>query len=177
MKKEPILIIAAIGLLIGCILGMIGSTVPSDIVRNILWAIDSCGLILAAALLAIYTSKKGYDIVSAGFFIFAIAESIVFFSCAGNLNESIPAFGTGTCLWALSIAVISSQKLFPLFVRCTGIVSALLFTVTAFLIFTGHPLTALAQPLPFFAYPFYAATLAGWAWTLFYRNSAFISIK
>ena len=177
MKKELIVIVAATGLLVGCILGMIGSIVPSDIVRNILWAIDSCGLILAAALLIIYFSKRGYDIVSAGFFIFAIAESIVFFSCAGNLNEGITAFGTGTCLWALSIAVISSQKLFPLFVRCTGIISALLFTVTAFSIFTGHPATALTKPLPFFAYPFYAATLAGWAWTLFYRNSAFISVK
>jgi hypothetical protein len=177
MKKEPILIIAAIGLLTGCILGMIGSAVPSDIVRNILWAIDSCGLILAAALLAPYFSKKGYDIVAAGFFIFAIAESIVFFSCAGNLSESIPAFGTGTCLWALSIAVVSSQRLFPLFVRCTGIISALLFAVTAFQIFTGHPATALTKPLPFFAYPFYAVTLAGWAWTLLYRSSAFINVK
>ena len=177
MKKEPVLIVAAIGLLVGCILGMIGSVVLYDTVRNILWAIDSCGLILAAVLLAVYTSKSNYDIFSAGFFIFAIAESIVFFSCAGNLNESIPAFGTGTCLWALSIAVISSQQVFPLFVRCTGIISALLFTVTAFLIFTGNPVTALTKPLPFFAYPFYASTLAGWAWTLLYRSDAFISAK
>src|SRR5882724_5159610 len=153
MKEEPILITAATGLLIGCILGMIGSVVPSDIARNVLWAIDSCGLILAAALLTLYSFKKGYDIVAAGFFIFAI-------------NESIPAFGTGTCLWALSIGVVSSQRLFPVFVRCTGIISALLFAIVAFLIFTGHPATALTKPLPFFAYPFYAATLAGWAWTL-----------
>jgi hypothetical protein len=176
MKKEPILIIAAIGLLTGCILGMIGSTVPYDIIRNILWAIDSCGLILAAALLAVRCSRKGYDIVAAGFFIFAIAESIVFFSCAGSLTESIPAFGAGMCLWALSIAVISSQKLFPLFVRCTGIIAALLFVIAAFLIFTGHPATALTKPLPFFAYPFYAATLAGWAWTLLYRSSTFSNV-
>jgi hypothetical protein len=175
MKEEPILITAATGLLIGCILGMIGSVVPSDIARNVLWAIDSCGLILAAALLTLYSFKKGYDIVAAGFFIFAIAESIIFFSCAGNLNESIPAFGTGTCLWALSIGVVSSQRLFPVFVRCTGIISALLFAIVAFLIFTGHPATALTKPLPFFAYPFYAATLAGWAWTLLYRKNTFLT--
>ncbi|MBS1523825.1 MAG: hypothetical protein JST50_22670 [Bacteroidetes bacterium] len=172
MKKEPVLIIAAVGFLTGCILGMAGSFVPSDIIRNILWAIDSCGLILAAALLALYLSKKGYDIAAAGFLIFAIAESIVFFSCAGELNANIPAFGTGACLWALSLAVISFQKVFPLFVRGTGIISALLFAVTAFQIFTGHPATALTKPLPFFAYPFYAATLAGWAWNLVYRKGS-----
>ena len=171
MKKEPVLIITAVGFLTGCILGMAGSFVPSDIARNILWAIDSCGIILAAALLALYLSKKGYDIVAAGFLIFAIAETVVFFSCAGELNANIPAFGTGVCLWALSIAVVSSQKLFPLFVRGTGIISALLFAVTAFQIFTGHPATALTKPLPFFAYPFYAATLAGWGWTVGYRKA------
>ncbi|RRA99930.1 hypothetical protein [Larkinella rosea] len=176
MKHEPILTIAATGLLTGCVLGMIGAFVPSDVVRNVLWAIDSSGLILAAALLTLYFFRKGNDIVAAGFLVFAIAESIIFFSCAGALTESIPAFGTGTCLWALSIAVISSQRVFPWFVRGTGILSALLFVIVAFLIFTGHSMTALTQPLPFFAYPFYAATLAGWAWTLWYRKHTFINV-
>jgi hypothetical protein len=65
--------------------------------------------------------------------------------------------------------VISSQTLFPLFVRVTGIIAAVLFGVVAFRIFTGHPLNALTRPLPFFAYPLYAATLVGWAWALIFR--------
>jgi hypothetical protein len=31
-------------------------------------------------------------------------------------------------------------------------------------LFIGRTLTPLSQPLPFFAYPFLAATLVGWAW-------------
>ena len=170
MKQKLTLRTAATGLLIGCVLGMAGSFVPSDTIRNVLWAIDSCGLILAGALLTLHFHKQGEDLAGAGFLIFAIAQSIIFSSCAGNLDESLPAFGTGTCLWALSIAVISSQKLFPLFVRGSGIIAAILFAVVAFRIFTGHPVNALARPLPFFAYPFYAATLVGWAWTLLYKN-------
>ena len=169
MNQKLIIRTAAGGLLVGCVLGMIGTAVPSDKIRNVLWAVDSSGLILAAALLTPYCFKKGYDVVGAGFFIFAIAQSIIFSSCSVNLDESIPAFGTGTCLWTLSIAVISSQTLFPPFVRCTGIIAAVLFGVVAFRIFTGHPLNALARPLPFFAYPLYAATLVGWAWTLIFR--------
>ena len=170
MKGNSIIITIVTGLLIGCVLGMAGTLVPSDTIRNILWAIDSCGLILAAALLTLYCFRGGYDVAGAGFLIFAIAESIVFFSCAGDLNDNIPAFGTGTCLWALSIGVVSSQKLFPLFVRCTGFIAAGLFAIVAFLIFTGHRVNALSRPLPFFAYPFYAATLVGWAWTLLFRR-------
>jgi hypothetical protein len=33
-------------------------------------------------------------------------------------------------------------------------------------IFSGIPLTPLSSPLPFFAYPFFVATFAGWIWTL-----------
>ena len=31
-------------------------------------------------------------------------------------------------------------------------------------VFAGHNLTALSQPLPFFAYPAFVLTLFGWAW-------------
>ena len=170
MKKEPVLVIAAVGLLTGCVLGMTGSFVPSDTARNILWAIDGSGIILAAALLTLYLSKKGHDIAAAGFLIFAIGESIVFAASAADINASLSAFAAGVFLWALSIAVISTQKVFPIFVRSTGIITALLFAITAFQIFTGHPANALTKPLPTFAYPFYAITLAGWSWSLVYRK-------
>jgi len=39
-----------------------------------------------------------------------------------------------------------------------------LLAVSAVQMFSGRPLTPLSQPLPFFAYPFFAATLVGWAW-------------
>jgi hypothetical protein len=39
-----------------------------------------------------------------------------------------------------------------------------LFAVTAILIFAGGSLTPLTKPLPFYAFPFLALTLFGWAW-------------
>lgn len=44
-------------------------------------------------------------------------------------------------------------------------------TALASQIFSGTALTPLSQPLPFFAYPFLAATLFGWAWVQ-YRHAA-----
>jgi len=46
-----------------------------------------------------------------------------------------------------------------------------LFAVVAVQIFVGRALTPLSQPLPFFAYPFLAITLFGWAW-VDYRDAA-----
>lgn len=171
MKQKPIATAAAAGLLVGCVLGMAGSVVPSDTFRNMAWAIDSAGLILAGALLTVYYFRKGYDLVAAGFIVFVIGQSIVFSSCATSLDDHIPSFGVGMFLWAVSIAVISSQKLFPVVVRGTGMIAALLFAIVAVRIFAGESLNALVKPLPFFAYPFYAATLVGWAWTLLKKHS------
>ena len=59
----------------------------------------------------------------------------------------------------------------PLLVRAAGLLSGSLFTLTALQIFSGVALTPLSQPLPFFAYPFLAATLFGWAW-VHYRDAS-----
>jgi len=54
--------------------------------------------------------------------------------------------------------------------RIIGFVASLLLAVSAVQMFSGRPLTPLSQPLPFFAYPFLAATLVGWAWVHYKRT-------
>ncbi|MEO5999667.1 MAG: hypothetical protein ABIN89_22920 [Chitinophagaceae bacterium] len=46
----------------------------------------------------------------------------------------------------------------------------MLFSIVSVHIFMGHPLNALTEPLPVFAYPFFVATLLGWAWTILRTN-------
>ena len=171
MNEKSIVTISAAGLLLGCVSGIAGSVVPSATFRSLAWALDSGALILAGALLAMYYLRKGYVIMAAGYLIFLIGETVVFSCCATNLDDNISAFGTGTFLWATSISILSTQKIFPLFIRCTGMTSAALFFVVSLLIITGHPVNALTKPLPFYAYPFYAITLAGWAWTSLTKHS------
>jgi hypothetical protein len=171
MRERSIIVIAATGLLIGCALGVAGSIVPSDTFRNLAWATGSAGIIVAGALLAVFHFRKGYDVVAAGFLILALGESVVFSSCATSPGDNIPSFGAGSFLWALSIAILSLQKFFPLIVRLTGITGSLLFASVSISIFSGQQVNALSKPFPFLAYPFYAATLIGWAWTLFRKYS------
>jgi len=167
MKERSIEIVAATGLVIGGIFGMVGSFVSSASLRSLAWVIDGAGLVLACALLTIYYFRKGLDITAAGFLIFAIGEGFILASSGMNLDLTVYSFGAGTGLWATALFVISFQKTYPLFLRVTGLLSATLFAVTAVLIFTGEPLNALTKPLPFFAYPVFAITIFGWAWTLF----------
>lgn len=166
MKEKITKITASIGLFIGGILGMAGSFAPSASLRSLAWGLDGIGLIIAGALLAVYYFRKGYDATAAGFLIFTIGEALILSSSGINLDANISAFGAGTGLWAASLSLISSQKVFPILVRCVGFIAAVLFAVVSIQIFTGYPLNALTKPLPFYAYPFFAATIFGWAWKL-----------
>jgi hypothetical protein len=157
---------SSIGLFIGGIFGLVGSFAPSASLRGLAWGVDGVGLVLASALLTIYYFRKGLDITAAGFLIFAVGEGLILSSSGIDLDRNVPAFGAGTSLWAASLFLISFQKTYPLFIRCSGLLAAVLFSVVAVQIFTDHPVNALTKPLPFFAYPIFVITIFGWAWTL-----------
>jgi len=160
--KNPANILAAFGLVIGAVFGMAGTIVAQPNVQAILWAIDSAGLVMACALLALKFLKKDREIVAAGFVVFAIGEGVLLSGTAAGAIASVPSFAAGTALWATALMLISAPGEFPLWVRLAGVVASILFAITAARIFWGEQLLPTASPLPFFAYPFLVVTFAGW---------------
>ena len=160
-------LIAPIGLVVGAVLGMAGTFVPSASLRGLAWGLDGISLIVASALLTVHYFRREDDLVAAGFMVFMVGETLVVSGAAMDLATSAPLFGAGVGLWAASLILISATSVMPVFARCAGFVAALLFTIVALQIFAGRPLTPLSQPLPFFAYPFLVATLLSWAWVHF----------
>ena len=160
-------VIAAVGLALGGALGMAGAMVTQQNVQAMLWAIDGAGLVMAAALLATKYFRAGHDVVAGGFLVFAIGEGLIMLSGpAAGLAGSIPAFAAGGALWGTALLLISIPKLFAVPIRILGIVSAVLFIVTAARIFWGERLLPTSTPLPTYAYPVLVATFVGWIWTL-----------
>lgn len=164
-------LIAPSGLVIGAILGMAGTFVPSAPARGLLWGLDGTALIVATALLMVHHLRRGNDVVAAGFLVFVVGETLILAGAAMNLVASAPVFAAGAGLWAASLTLVSAPNVMPSWVRAVAAVAALLFAVVAVQIFIGRALTPLSQPLPFFAYPFLVATLFGWAW-VHYRDAA-----
>ncbi len=161
---------ASIGLFIGGIFGLAGSFANSDSLRCIAWGIDGVGLTIASILLTMYYYRKGMNITAAGFQVFAIGECAILSSNSIQLDAHVSSFAAGTGLWALSLVIISFQKTYPIFIRCTGLLVAVLFSIVSVLIFTSHSVNALSKPMPFFVYPFFVITIFGWAWTLLRRD-------
>jgi len=150
---------------------MAGTFVPSASLRGLLWGLDGIALIVATALLTIHHFRRGNDVVAAGFLVFVVGETLILAGAAMDLVVSGPVFAAGVGLWAASLILISAPNVMPSWVRVVTVIAALLFAVVAVQLFMGSSLTPLSQPLPFFAYPFLAVTLFGWAW-VHYRNAA-----
>jgi hypothetical protein len=162
--RNPLKVIATVGLVLGGVFGIAG-TMVSPPVQAILWAIDGAGLVMATVLLTIKCFRTGNDIVAGGFLVFAIGEGVLL-SSAADPPSSIPSFAAGITLWGTALLLVSVPRLFALPVRIIGIVSAVLFTITAARIFMCEQLLPTSTPLPADAYPFLVATFIGWIWML-----------
>lgn len=164
MSDERLRIVAAAGLVIGALLGMAGTFAPSAGLRGLAWGIDGVALVVASALLAVHHLHQGHDQLAAGFLVFVAGETLIVSGSAMDLAASAPVFAAGAGLWAAALALVSASSVLPAFVRATGGIAAILLAVTAARMLGGAALTPLSKPLPFYAYPFLAITLFGWAW-------------
>ncbi len=164
MISERPSLLAPVCLIIGALLGLAGSFVPSASLRGMAWGIDGTALIVGAAVLAVHFIRRGQDLLAAGFLVFIAGEALVVSGSAMSLEASGPSFAAGAALWAAALVLISTPTVMPVPVRALGFVAAFLFAGTALQVFAGRSLTPLSEPLPFFAYPFLALTMFGWAW-------------
>ena len=164
-------LVAALGLVTGAVLGIAGTFAPSTAWRGLAWGTDGTALVVASALLAVHHCRRGNILAAAGFLVFVAGEALILSGTAMTLEASAPSFAAGVSLWAASLALVGASNIMPVWLRVVGFVGALLFAVVAVRIFMGAPLTPLSEPLPFFAYPLFAATLCGWAW-VHYRGAA-----
>jgi hypothetical protein len=164
--RRSLNLLAAAGLVLGGLFGMLGTLVAQTSLRGILWGIDGSALVMAASLLALIYFRKGNDLVAAGFLVFAIGQGLIVSGAAASLSASVPSFAAGAALWAVGLLLICVPREFAVWTRVLGLVSAILFAFTSARIFWGARLLPTSSPLPYFAYPFLVLTFVGWIWTL-----------
>ena len=164
MSDRRLQLIASGCLIVGAALGVAGTFVPSAPLRGLAWGLDGVALVVASALLTVHFQRLGHNLLAAGFLVFVAGETLVVSGSAMDLAASAPSFAAGAGLWAAALALISSANVYGKIVRGLGIVASVLLAAVAVQILAGRPVTPLSAPLPFFAYPFLAATLVGWAW-------------
>lgn len=161
--------VAAAGLVIGGLLGMVGTFLSSPVARALAWGLDGIALVVASAMLAVLAFREREDTLAVGYLIFMVGQAFVLSTARMDLVDGIPNLATGMSLWAAALLFLCLPRRYPVPVRVLGLIASALFTVSTLQILAGHPLTALARPLPFFAFPFFVFALWGIAWTLIKR--------
>ena len=89
--KNPLNVIAAVGLALGGLFGMLGTLVAARNLQSAFWAIDGVGVVVGTALLGIKLFRKGNDVVAGGFLVFTIGESVMLAGTATTLGRK-PSF-------------------------------------------------------------------------------------
>jgi len=165
MNRSTSDIVVTCGLAAGAIFGLAGTVVPTPELRQLCWLVDGLGVVVATTLLALRYFRSGEDMVAAGFLVFAMGECLLIAGVAAGIMASIPTFAGGVGLWSAGLLMTSLPSVMPAWVRAVGTIGAVLFGAVAVMIVTGQPLTPIARPLPYFAYPFVVATFVGWILT------------
>jgi len=164
--KNPLNLVAAIGLALGAVFGMAGTFVSAANLRATFWGIDGTGLVVATAILAFKFFRRGSDLLATGFLVFAIGEGVLLSGVALPLDAMVPTFCAGTALWAAALLLTGIPQGFALWIRLVSVVGAILFLTTSARILWGEQILPTASPLPLLAYPFLVAAFLGWIWTL-----------
>jgi hypothetical protein len=78
-------------------------------------------------LLAVHHLRNGREPLAAGFLVFLAGETLIVSGSAMDLAASAPLFAAGAGLCAAALGLSSAAREFPVLVRATGAIAAVLF--------------------------------------------------
>jgi len=163
-------ILAAGGLAIGAIFGIIGSLITAETTSGFLYEISSLGMTMGCVLLGIKHFRNGTDLVAAGFILLALAEGVMTTGTVLGPVGGQPAFGAGMALYVPALLLISLPQHYAMAFRVTGFLACVPFGIAAARIFLGHEVLP-STPLPDTGYGLLTLTFVGWIIALFKGDS------
>ncbi len=115
--KNPFNVVAAVGLALGGVFGMVETVITQRNLQAASWRTDGVALVVATALLILKFFRSGNDVVAAGFLVFAIGEGLILSGTATTLAGSVPSFAAGAALWSVALLLTSVPREFSVWAR------------------------------------------------------------
>jgi hypothetical protein len=159
--KNQLNLLASIGLATGAIFGMSGMFFPDPTIQLCLFVISGMGLLTGMILLFVKFLREQNDLVAAGFLIFAIGESVSTGAAAGDEMTGKAAFAACMLFYVVGFLLICLPAQFPIWVRLTGLASAIPFLIAASRFFIGYGIDS-SDTLPGIGYGLLTLTIVGW---------------
>lgn len=152
--------IAALGLLVGVVFGIGGSSVSGVTPQSVLYAISSIGWVIGTAILVAASIKAGHLLAGAGFALLTVAEPLLWVSGRPGGPDYSDGFGGGTMFYVPGLLLLAASVDLGRIPRLLAAVSSLVWAVGASLFLSGRGF-ADTDPL---ATAGYVATSAFFVW-------------
>lgn len=154
------------GLAVFVVLGLVANIPGEGALQDLLHAVSSVGLVVAAALLALSEARRGADLVAAGFAVLAIAQVVMW---AGAGTGSDASFAAAALFFAPALMLISLPPRFALWARTAGALAAVPFGIHAVVFLLGG---STAEVLEIAGYVLLSVAVIGWAVDVFRPSQA-----
>ena len=149
------------GLAVFVVLGLVANIPGEGALRDLLHAVSSIGLVVAAALLALREARRDADLVAAGFAILAIAQVVMW---AGFGTGSEASFAAAALFFAPALLLISVPPRFAFWARIAGALATISFGAHGIIyLLSGSPPEGLLNAEDSLAYPMLIIAVIGWA--------------
>lgn len=158
------------GLAVFVVLGLVANIPGEGALQDLLHAVSSIGLVVAAALLALREARRGADLVAGGFAILAIAQVVMW---AGFGTGSEASFAAAVLFFAPALLLISAPPRFAFWARIAGALAAVPFGAhgIAYLLNGSQP-EGLLNAEGNIAYPVLIIAVIGWTVDVFRSTRA-----
>ncbi len=129
--------IAALGLLVGVVFGIGGSSMVDPTGQSVLYAISSLGWVIGTSILAAAFLNAGSVLAGAGFVILTVAETLLWVSGRPGGADYADGFGGGTMFYIPGLALLAISPAVGRLQRSLAAVSGVVWAVGASQFLTG----------------------------------------
>lgn len=146
-----------------------GSEAIEDVgYKHMAWAVSAFFMIIGASMLSSKLTRDGHDIPAAGFIVLSIGQATSYAFIATH-DAGAEQFGAVIAIFIPGIILISLYPIVPLFLRISGLLSAIAFAALAIIIYRDIDRETLQGILTTIGYVLLNIVMVGWAW-LIYKN-------
>ncbi|MEI7802754.1 MAG: hypothetical protein WCI97_08940 [Bacteroidota bacterium] len=167
-QKNHLKNFVAFSLVMYAVIGFSSQAFSSEGVKHFMWAVSAFFMIIGSTLLSSKLTRADNDFPAAGFIILSIGQAMSYGFIATH-DAGNEQFGAVIAIYIPGLILISFYNLVPWFLRISGFLSALCFTILAILIYKGSAQTAIADGFTSGAFMAMNIAIVGWAW-LVYKN-------
>ncbi|HMC97106.1 MAG TPA: hypothetical protein VKG92_05620, partial [Flavobacteriales bacterium] len=113
----------ATSLVLGVLVGIIGSMIPEGNLQHLFWAFSSFCTIIGSTLLGSKLTREDHDIPAAGFIVLGIGNAMLYGFLATH-DAGAEQFGAGIMIYVPGLLLISLYDLSPMLLRAIGYFSS-----------------------------------------------------